>query len=94
VLDTLQRHGYVVRMADPGDRRRVLVDITPEAQAILDRLLPEVVQATTAVLAELPESELEAFLSTLSKVSGAIASLPEDLGGPARRRTPRRLRRK
>jgi DNA-binding MarR family transcriptional regulator len=41
VLDTLEGSGYVRRHADPTDRRRVLVDLTPTAQAVLDRLLPE-----------------------------------------------------
>ena len=40
VLDTLEGSGYVRRHADPTDRRRVLVDLTPTAQAVLDRLLP------------------------------------------------------
>ena len=36
ILDILERKNYVRRMADPSDRRRVLVDITPEAQHLLD----------------------------------------------------------
>ena len=91
VLDTLERNGYVQRLTDPDDRRRVLVDVTPEARAVLDRLLPEVVQATTAVLDGIPDEELDAFLATLARVREAIAALPEDLGPPARRRTPRRV---
>ena len=45
VLDTLERNGYVVRLADPEDRRRVLVEVTPAAQELLDQALPEVVHA-------------------------------------------------
>jgi len=93
VLDTLQRNGYVQRLTDPGDRRRVLIEITPKAQEVLDAVLPEVVQATTAVLADLPTKELEGFLRTLARVREAIGTLPDDLGPPARRRTPRGLRR-
>jgi len=36
VLDTLERNGCVERLTDPDDRRRVLVEITPDAQALLD----------------------------------------------------------
>ena len=35
----------------PADRRRVLVDLTPAGQAVLDRVLPEVQQLVTAVMA-------------------------------------------
>jgi DNA-binding MarR family transcriptional regulator len=42
VLDTLERRGLVQRMPHPDDRRKLLVDITPDAQAILDELLPSI----------------------------------------------------
>ena len=93
VLDTLERNGYVKRLPDPDDRRRVLVDITPAAQDVLDRLLPEVVQTTTAALSEFSPQELEAFLDVLGRIRHAIDAIPDDLGPPARRRTPPKLRR-
>jgi len=93
VLDTLERNGYVKRLTDPDDRRRVLVDVTPEAQAVLNRLLPEVVQTTTAVMAGIDDSELYAFLDTLARVRDAIAAAPDGLPAPPPRRTPRGLRR-
>jgi len=93
VLDTLERNGYVKRLTDPDDRRRVLVDVTPEAQAVLNRLLPEVVQTTTAVMAGIDDSELYAFLDTLARVRDAIAAAPDGLPAPRPRRTPRGLRR-
>jgi DNA-binding MarR family transcriptional regulator len=33
VIDRLERHGYARRVRDPSDRRRVLVEATPEARA-------------------------------------------------------------
>jgi len=93
VLDTLERNGHIQRLTDPGDRRRVLVDVTPEAQAVLNQVLPEVVQSTTAVLDGFPVDELEAFLETLARIREAIAGLPEDLGSPTARRMPSELRR-
>ena len=93
VLDTLERNGYIHRLRDSGDRRRVLVDITPEAQTVLDQLLPEVVHAATAVLAAFPVDELTVLLDTLARIRGAIGGLPEDLGRPASRRVPPKLRR-
>ena len=50
VLDTLERNGYIKRIADPNDRRRVLVDITPDAQSVLDEMLPEVQHVIAAAL--------------------------------------------
>ena len=93
VLDTLERNGYIERLTDPDDRRRVLVDVTPAAQDVLDLLLPEVVQTTTAVLAGIGDAELHAFLGTLARIRASIAEVPDDLGPRAPRRTPPRLKR-
>jgi len=40
LLDTLEKRGLIQRSAHPDDRRKLLVAITPDAQAILDELLP------------------------------------------------------
>ena len=93
VLDTLERNGYIKRLTDPDDRRRVLVDVTPDAQAVLNRLLPEVVQTTTAVMAGIDDTELYEFLGTLARIRQAIAAAPDDLPHPPLRRTPRDLKR-
>lgn len=93
VLDTLERNGYIERLTDSDDRRRVLVEVTPEAQAVLNRLLPEVVQTTTAVMAAFGDKELYDFLGTLARIRDAIAAAPDDLAPPAPRRTPRNLKR-
>lgn len=93
VLDTLERDGYVERLTDPHDRRRVLVDVTPEAQSVLNGLLPEVVQTTTAVMDGFDDKEIYEFLDTLARVRAAIVATPDDMAPPAPRRTPRHLRR-
>jgi DNA-binding MarR family transcriptional regulator len=93
VLDTLERNGYVRRLTDPGDRRRVLVDITPAAQSVLDRMLPDIQQVSAIAMEVLDDGALQAFLDTLAIVAASIESVPDELPVPARRRTPARLRR-
>ena len=39
VIDRLERAGYVERVADPGDRRRVLVDMTDKARKLTWELM-------------------------------------------------------
>lgn len=91
VLDTLERNGYVQRMADPEDRRRVLVDVTPDARVVLDRMLPEVQQTCTAVMAAIDEEELGGFLDTLARIRAAIAAVPDQMSPPAPRQRPSTL---
>ena len=38
VLDRLERAGFARRVQDPGDRRRVLVELTPHARARIEEL--------------------------------------------------------
>lgn len=93
VLDTLERNRYVKRLADPSDRRRVLVDITPAAQAVLDKMLPEVQHVIAVALRDIDADTLQAFFDTLATVSAAIAAVPDNVPPAAARRTPARLRR-
>jgi DNA-binding MarR family transcriptional regulator len=41
---------HLLPRRSPADCRRVLVDLTPAGQAVLDRVLPEVQQLVTAVM--------------------------------------------
>ena len=46
VIDRLERAGYASRVSDPGDRRRVLVELTPEARRELVDLYAPLAEAT------------------------------------------------
>ena len=93
ILDTLERKGYVRRIADPSDRRRVLVDITPQAQHLLDDVLPTVLQARVHALAAFDDTALHALLETLDAISKGIDAVQGDLPPPPPRRTPPQFRR-
>jgi DNA-binding MarR family transcriptional regulator len=91
LLDTLERRGLVERRPDPGDRRRLLVVITPEGTALVDRFLPEVVALQTAALAGLSESQRAQLLELLAAVDDGLAGLaPEEVVATA---SPRRRQR-
>jgi DNA-binding MarR family transcriptional regulator len=46
VLDRLERAGYARRVQDPGDRRRVLVELTPAARRELQELYAPLTDVT------------------------------------------------
>jgi DNA-binding MarR family transcriptional regulator len=93
VLDTLERKGYVRRQPDPADRRRVLVDLTAEAEALLDEVLPAVQQVVAATMSGMDDQSLSQLLDAPDAAGAAIDAAPRDLPPPAARRTPARLRR-
>jgi DNA-binding MarR family transcriptional regulator len=96
LLDNLEKRGLVVRQPHPGDRRKLLVDITPAAHAILDQLLPSLhARERDVMAAALSPSEQRALLRLLAKVQHAgveARSAPHPTGSRRRsqRKQPRR----
>jgi len=93
LIDNLERDEYVVRSADADDRRRVLVDVTPAAQAVLDQVLPEIQQVSRRIFDGMGAQRQQALLDVLDDIRQAIAELPADLAAPEPRRRPDRLTR-
>jgi len=92
-LDLLEHRGWIRRIANPADRRSVLVEITPDGQATADRLLPGIRATERAILSALTPGEREHLLGLLSKILARAAEVaagpPEPLGGERNR--PARL---
>jgi DNA-binding MarR family transcriptional regulator len=92
LLDNLEKRGLVRRLPHPDDRRKLLIDITPEAQEIVDELLPALHARERAVVdAALSPSEQRALLRYVAKLQRAgaearTAPMPE---GAVRRRPVR-----
>lgn len=92
LLDNLEKRGLVRRLPHPDDRRKLLIDITDDARAIIDELLPTMHARERDVIgAALSASEqrtLLRFLATLQQAAAdARAAAPPD--GASRRRAPR-----
>ena len=62
VLDRLDRAGYAQRVRDPGDRRRVLVELTAQAQGIAARFFSAHMARAERVFARYNTAQLELLL--------------------------------
>jgi DNA-binding MarR family transcriptional regulator len=62
VLDRLERAGFAHRVRDPTDRRRVLVEVTPEAFAGAEDFYGAHVAASERAYREYTEAQLEMLL--------------------------------
>lgn len=72
VLDTLEKRGLIRRRPHPEDRRKLLVEITPDAQAILDELLPSLHAREDEVISNaLSTNEQRELLHLIAKVQHA-----------------------
>ena len=74
LLDTLERRGLVERRPDPADRRRLLVAITPPAQAMVRQYVPEVVALQDTVMSGIGEEDRQQLITILTRIREAIAA--------------------
>jgi DNA-binding MarR family transcriptional regulator len=93
LLDTLERKRYVVRSSDRDDRRRVLVDITPAAQALLDEALPAIQQVARLLVDRIGLQRQQVLLDILAEIRNAVADLPDELPPPQPRQRPNHITR-
>ena len=68
VIDRLRRKGYVASEASEGDRRRVLVSVTPEGRAAFAAILPAARSVTAETLAPLSDSDRQAIVALLAQI--------------------------
>jgi DNA-binding MarR family transcriptional regulator len=74
LLDNLEKRGLIRRLPHPDDRRKLLIDITAEAQVIVDELLPTLHARERDVIgAALNPSEQRTLLRHLAKLQQAAA---------------------
>ena len=85
VLDLLEHRGWIERIPNPGDRRSVLIQITPDGRATADQLLPGIRSLERSVLSALSPDERAGLLNLLGKIlartTEVAAEHPEPLNG-------------
>jgi len=86
ILDRLERAGLVARAADPSDRRKVIVELTPAGLATAERANERYAAQREALLAALSPEEVDdvdraihrllAVLDVATPAAGALAAPP------------------
>ena len=78
LVDTLERDGLVTRKHDSGDRRMMLIHLTPKGQAALEAVLPGHFKQMAAQMAPLNEHERKTLVRLLNKVAGQERPAPHE----------------
>jgi len=90
LLDNLEKRGLIRRLPHPEDRRKLLIDITPAAQDIVDKLLPSMHARERDVmdgaLSTSEQRQLLGFIAKLQQAAIQARSAPVPRGATRRRR--------
>jgi DNA-binding MarR family transcriptional regulator len=70
-LDRLERRGFVTRVRDESDRRRVFVESTGRHEAEVARLFAPLTESSRALLAGYDEEQLALLLDFVTKLNEA-----------------------
>ena len=80
LLDTLEKRGLIRRLPHPGDRRKLLVDITPAAQVIVDEFLPSFHarerEMISGALTTNEQRQLLRLVTKIQQAAGRASSAP------------------
>jgi DNA-binding MarR family transcriptional regulator len=71
----LMAAGLVRREADPKDKRRIMLALTPKGRATHDRILPVALEREAKLLAALTPDEIDEFRRILKKLRRQAATL-------------------
>jgi len=75
-IDRLERRGYVRRLADPNDRRGVVVELTDEGLEVVDSAVAANTVSDRQLLERLDPDEIVALEGILRKLQGGL-ELPD-----------------
>jgi DNA-binding MarR family transcriptional regulator len=68
VIGRLEAKGWVVRQADPTDRRRKLLVVTPQGKQALASIQDDVARVQAKILSPLPQADQQLFVNLLSRL--------------------------
>jgi DNA-binding MarR family transcriptional regulator len=84
IVDRLERDGLVKRFREEGDRRKVLVDLTPKGEELLARKPSLLNEHLRKGLSRLSERQQKQMRSTLDRLAKMMESSQDSNGTPSR----------
>lgn len=72
-IDRLEKDGIVVRQRDPGDRRSVMVQLTPNGIALADRVVPALLASEQRLLSQFTSTgDRDSLIALLRQILVAL----------------------
>ena len=81
LLDRLETGGYIVRRADPADRRAKRIEMTPKGRGMIEGMRHQAAVLNRKMLVDLTDDEVHVCEQMLSKLKRRLMLLDEDIRG-------------
>jgi DNA-binding MarR family transcriptional regulator len=78
LIDRLERRGHVRRVVDPGDRRRILIDVVPPAEAGADDVFGPARRRIAEVFAGFTAEQVEVLFAYFDRAATAFQEATEE----------------
>ncbi|MEO6687481.1 MAG: MarR family transcriptional regulator, partial [Dokdonella sp.] len=75
LIDRLEKTGYIERRADPGDRRRWRLYLTPKAHAVVDEMEVIAGGLRDDALRDVKRTDFETLLRVLAQIKDNLVAL-------------------
>src|SRR5258705_10959908 len=79
-LDRMEARGLLKRTRDPNDRRKYFVGLTDEGRALVEKLMPEIVEMISTSLEGISRDELRTFWNVLHKLENNLSVISNGSG--------------
>ena len=80
LLDRLEEAGWIVRRADPNDRRSRVPKLTDKARPVIERLQALAAQTRELALSGIADERREQLLDALQTIRGNLSSRDDEAG--------------
>jgi DNA-binding MarR family transcriptional regulator len=67
---------HITRRTDPDDRRRAILDLTPDGLSVYRQIVPRALAVETEMLAALTSEERGALEAAISKLENRVTAAP------------------
>lgn len=68
IVDILEKDNLLIRKVDPNDRRRNILEVTPEGDMLIKNLLDIEVEISGKLMQDIPDDEIAVFLKVIAQL--------------------------
>ncbi|MHB1484351.1 MAG: MarR family winged helix-turn-helix transcriptional regulator [Saccharofermentanales bacterium] len=78
LLNSLEKKGYVSRVMDKSDRRKVTVSITPKGRTIMNEMKEHLDKATDEIISRIGEDDMKQIIKLFNRLADVLDDIKKE----------------